>query len=115
MAALVMMICVATTISVVARERVQGAGHQGSTHHIQSWFIHRELFPILYGMRNFPSCLWTVISCRGVGGLGDEVVLGPLKRIFTGGQHQGVAVGDVFQGLYRGALVDNPCIVQQQH
>ena len=40
MAALVMMICVATTISVVARERIKGAGHQRSTHYIKSCFIH---------------------------------------------------------------------------
>ena len=56
-----------------------------------------------------------MISWQRISRLGDEVVLGPLKRIFTGGQHQGVAVGDVFQGLDGGAFVNDPCIVQQQH
>ena len=50
-----------------------------------------------------------------MGGLGDEVLLGPLKRIFTGGQYQGVAVGDVLQGLDGGTFVDHARIVQQQH
>lgn len=55
------------------------------------------------------------MACRGIGKLGDEAWRGPLKRILTGGQHQGVAVGDVFQGLDGGAFVNDPCIVQQQH
>jgi hypothetical protein len=38
-----------------------------------------------------------------------------LKRILSGGQHQGIAVGDVPQGLDGRAFVNDPCIVQQQH
>ena len=42
-------------------------------------------------------------------------MLGPLKCILTGCQHQGISVGDVFQWLDGGAFMDDTCIVQQQY
>jgi hypothetical protein len=55
------------------------------------------------------------MSWLGIRRLGDAVLLGSLKGILAGGQHQCVAVGDVRQGLNGGAFVNDTRIVQQQH